>query len=1007
MKNFNIKYNSIAKKILIPLIAVLSVQSILFCCTVLWGGTIGRLNQNAFDILTERVINRKNYLQNEMIQRWSNLGETVEEIEEGVSFVLDKNKITIEELIKSPEMSMEVLNYVSEDIIYLLRKNSVTGAFIILDNGEVTRDFAHEKDNLKYGLYIRDLDPKYNSNDTSDLLLERAPASITKKLGIAMDSQWNATFDFNNKSSENTYHYFYKPFQAALEYPGTEYSDLGYWSTPFYLSDDDVKIITYSVPLVYNDGTVYGVLGIELTTDYLKKLLPYNEISQGKEGSYLLAIDQNEDKNFKTVISSGPVYKTIFGEKDKIYFDSEAVYGSCYKTEKSRRNHDIPYGCIQYFKLYNSNTPFEQNTWALIGIVEGKNLFQFSEDVQTSVITALFFSLIGGIVVVFFVSKWFTKPIIALVEKVKKSNPRLPVKFEKINIVEIDELAAAIEALSKDVADSSSKLSQIIEMTSASIGAFEYQYTSNQVFYTKKFFYVLGLEKEEDDKVYIDKKIFQEKMNTLEEFIDNTDSVETVETSSLLLYKLSELFGRPYWVRLKLVRDTQRILGVAEDVTSEIEEKKKIEYERDYDLLTNLLNRRAFHSILKMKFNMPKHLKTAAFIMMDLDNLKFINDTYGHDYGDQYIRLTADLLKKYTPAHAVLSRMSGDEFNILIYGYDTKDEIREIIDIVKEGIRETIFPLPDNATFRVRASAGVAWYPDDSLYYEELIRYADFAMYQIKNTIKGEFSEFDLASYEKDSYLLHNKEELNKFIDGKLVEYHFQPIVDAKTGEIFAFEALMRSKLQTLKSPLEILNLAKSQSKLYQIEKLTWFQSLYDFTKFKDINPNYHIFINSIANQELSQKDIALIESMYPDYLHRIVLELTEEEKLNHEFTKHKQEIMKKWKAGIALDDFGTGYNGEALLLTLQPQFIKIDISIVKNIDKDINRQKLLQNLTSYAAERHIKVIAEGVETEEELAKLIQYKVDYVQGYCIGVPHPVPREISPRIKESILKYQNL
>ena len=114
----------------------------------------------------------------------------------------------------------------------------------------------------------------------------------------------------------------------------------------------------------------------------------------------------------------------------------------------------------------------------------------------------------------------------------------------------------------------------------------------------------------------------------------------------------------------------------------------------------------------------------------------------------------------------------------------------------------------------------MAWYPDDSIHYEALMRYADFAMYKIKHTTKGQFSEFDKAIYNKEYYLLSGKEELNRLIEGQLVEYHFQPIVDAHSGIIHGYEALMRSKIEGLKNPSEIIRLAEAESKLYQIESL-------------------------------------------------------------------------------------------------------------------------------------------------------------------------------------------
>lgn len=973
------------------------VQTILFCGSIYFGGTLDRLNQNSADILNERVINRKSYLENEMLQRWANLSSGAQAINTTVEAVLQEHNASFSQLSTDADLSVQALSAVSKELINLIRRNSTTGAFIIL-NGE--GDIAYNGQTMeKACLYFRDLDPAYNSEDNSDLMVERAPSIITKQLGIPMDTGWQPHLTLTANKGEASSAFYYQPIVAAVQHPEIGSEDLGYWNLPFQLSENDREVITYSMPLISSGGVPYGVMGVEITTEYLQKLLPYDELTGEKKGSYLLGVGDGNSLNFQNVLSSGPVYKQLFGEQKTTTFERHSSYGNLYSAVQQSKERGVAYGCVQYFKLYNTNTPFEQQRWALIGVLEENTLFGFSKGLRGNMLMAFVVSLLIGGVCVVLTSGIFTRPIVALVRKVRQSNPRMPVKLERINIAEIDELANAIEKLSQDVADSASKLSQIIEMTSGSIGAFEYRGDSNQVFYTRRFFQMLGLEEQVSQDGYMDKALFCQKMCGLNGCVE-----EEHEEKGECLYRISRNRGETNWIRLKYIREESRTLGVVEDVSRDIMEKRKIEYERDYDILTNLLNRRAFHSILKEKFRHPENLRTAALIMMDLDNLKYINDTYGHDYGDQYIRYMADILREIIPPDAVLSRMSGDEFYAFLYGYSDKSQIRAIIDHLWHAIGTRSLELPDHSAFRIRASAGVAWYPDDSDAYEQLIRYADFAMYTVKNTTKGEFSEFDLTSYQKGSYLLHKKEELNKLIDGNLVEYHFQPIVDARTGEVFAYEALMRSQLDTLRSPMEILNLARSQSKMYQIERLTWFQSLHSFSRFIHVPKECKLFINSIANQRLSQQDERELERQYGDLLQRVVMELTENEHSGEDSLQQKQECVLRWNASLALDDFGSGYNSETMLLKLRPQYIKIDISIVHNVDRDENRLKLLQNLVSYSKERNILVIAEGVERSGEMEVLIQNGVDYMQGYYLGMPDRVPQEPSVEIQQQIREF---
>ncbi|PWM34913.1 MAG: diguanylate phosphodiesterase [Clostridiales bacterium] len=973
--------SSIMKKILVPMILTMLVQAGLFYGVILWGGTVDKLNNNAYDILNERVLGRKNYLQNEMIQRWSNLSDSVQAINADVGAVLREQNSGIEDIRFGSELSNQVLESVSDDIIYLMRRSSVTGSFIVLGGGE---DLGEQEGEHRYtGLYLRDQDPEYSSTDNSDIMIERAPSAIAKRLGIPMDTWWNPYFSFTPEQGEGSF--YYKPLWAAINHPEIGWEDLGYWCEPFSLSQEDIQVITYSVPLMH-EGKPYGVLGIEISVDYLRRQMPYDEIGADKMGAYLVAVDHGGGLSFDNAVGSGPIFKQLYEKEKQTQLRQPPVYGSVYEIEPPDGRREHVYGCVQYFQLYNSNTPFETDRWALIGIMRRQDLLAFSDQVKALVAAAFVLSLAIGMGGIYVVSTVITHPITSLVQKVKSSDPRLPVSLEETRIDEIDELAQAIENLSLDVADSASKLAQIIEMTNIPLGAFEYYKETGKTYCTNGFLRLFGIPSGEGESGYIEPTNLHDRLKELSGQIE-----EINERRDEILYKLSNRRGRPRWVRLRVVENDSRVLGVASDITSETLEKRRIEYERDYDLLTNLLNRRAFHTIMRRKFEEPETLGVGALIMLDLDNLKYINDTYGHDYGDAYIRCTADVLRRFAPEKAILSRMSGDEFYIFLFGYGDQDQLRGVIEHIKQEIRKTVLPLPNNEHLRIRASAGVAWYPQDSTSYEQLIKYADFAMYKVKNTVKGEFSEFDIQSYNRDSYLLHSREELNRLIEEELVEYYFQPIVDARTGRIFAYEALMRPKLQTLKTPKEILALARSQSKLYQIERLTWFKALEAYVEHRQVIGNCKVFINSIPNQTLTEEDIAQIEGRFGDLLHNIVIELTEEEKPDERSTIHKQRFAERWGAELALDDFGTGYNGDAVLLSLTPSYLKIDMSIVQGIDKDEYRQKLLENLLSYARMQHIKVIAEGVETSGEMKILIASGVDYLQGFYLGSPNPVPQ----------------
>ena len=497
-------------------------------------------------------------------------------------------------------------------------------------------------------------------------------------------------------------------------------------------------------------------------------------------------------------------------------------------------------------------------------------------------------------------------------------------------------------------------------------------------------------------------KEFDRRMETLSEYI-----TEREEDGKSSVYNIP-YDGSFIWVRLKVLRDANIVTGLAEDITTEKLEMKKIEYERDYDLLTNLYNRRGFIQSMESLFCYNHdEIKVAAMMMIDIDNLKYVNDNYGHDYGDIYIKTIANCIKDNLPVdNCFMSRFSGDEFYCFIYGMETKEQINNFVKKLWYNISENcIMVLPNGDNFKCRASGGVAWYPDDDEDYKILMKYADFAMYKIKNTVKGYYSEFSKSVYLKESYLLDKKEVFDQFIEEELVDYHLQPIVCAKTGEIFGYEALMRPRVKSLKSPLEILTLAKKETRLHQIESLTITNAFKTYKKFLSegkINENSKIFINSIANQILNNMEIKKFEDLNESLLKNLVIEFTEEEMPDAEITKRKKEYLNRWNAQSAIDDYGAGYNSEVALLGLMPDYIKLDMEIVRDIDSDIDKQHIAENIIHFAKNRDIGIIAEGVETLEEMKILIRLGADYLQGYYIAVPAKEPKPIAKdRINEII------
>ena len=435
-------------------------------------------------------------------------------------------------------------------------------------------------------------------------------------------------------------------------------------------------------------------------------------------------------------------------------------------------------------------------------------------------------------------------------------------------------------------------------------------------------------------------------------------------------------------------------------------ERRRIEHERDYDILTGLYNRQAFRRACEELFARPEKLGHAALVMTDLDNLKQINDTYGHDWGDQYLRQTGRCLAQSVPSGTLCARLSGDEFLLFFYGYRSREEIRRKLEELRDALHASTSTLPNGSQLHISISAGVAWYPKDSTNYNTLKKYADFAMYQVKQSKKGEMREFDVGMYNQEAYALQTRHEFEEMLRQEAVEYYFQPIFSARSGRVVAYEALMRPQMPTLRSPLAVLKLARELGRLYDVEHLTIFKASEAFQNLRRkglIREDALLFINSVASVSLNDADVEAYRVLYPEIIPNTVVEITEEEELDLKELERKRYVPGA-SGTVALDDYGSGYSNGNSLLTIEPRYVKVDISIIRNIDTNADKQQFLAGLVTYAKPRSIRVLAEGVETMAELQKVLELGVDLLQGYGCARPAPVPGPIAPEAMNVLREF---
>lgn len=422
----------------------------------------------------------------------------------------------------------------------------------------------------------------------------------------------------------------------------------------------------------------------------------------------------------------------------------------------------------------------------------------------------------------------------------------------------------------------------------------------------------------------------------------------------------------------------------------------------DVDQLTGLQNRNKYKEKINALIDKQPD-KYGALIYCDIDNLRFINERYGLNDGDKYIVGMANSLKVFEDVSSVLARPSGDEFVIYLHDFNSKKQIMDYIYSKLKEAKNSYFITSKGVEEKVRFSAGVSIYPADSNEVDYLLNFADYALQNMKKTSKGEVGYYDKKKFDNSTFLLKNKGYLDELIENERLDFALQPIVDARTYEIYAYEALMRPQTEMIDTPFLLLQLAKSESKLDKIERLVIKKVLEKISKNSDKLKDCLVFINSIADQVLSKEELENYKTQYPDLLENVIVEVTEQEYVGESLLKAKTDTLRQFVSGIALDDYGSGYSNEFTLLSGIYDIIKIDMQLIRDIDIDPKRQEIVKSILKVAEYNKYKVLAEGVETENEVKILMNLGVDYFQGYYFGKPDLEVKPLSAEVLEKIKK----
>ncbi|MFL6719741.1 MAG: EAL domain-containing protein, partial [Burkholderiaceae bacterium] len=445
--------------------------------------------------------------------------------------------------------------------------------------------------------------------------------------------------------------------------------------------------------------------------------------------------------------------------------------------------------------------------------------------------------------------------------------------------------------------------------------------------------------------------------------------------------------------------------GTMQDISARKEADEKIWHHANFDALTGLPNRRLFRDRLDQEVRKAARSgQQVALLFIDLDRFKQVNDLLGHDAGDTLLAQAANRIKGCVRDADTVARLGGDEFTVILTALDSPARVEHVCQKILETL-ESPFHIGKEVAY-MSGSIGVTIYPNDATTSEELIRKADQAMYAAKNAGKNQFSYFTYAMDEKAHLRLRLASELRSALAAGQLEVHYQPVLDLGSGGIFKAEALLRWHHPRfgLVEPTSFIPLAEETGIINQIGNWVFKQAATCSRQWSErLGERFQIGVNKSPIQFLAHND----DADWLQYLKRtnvpgssISIEITEG-MLLHASSTVTNKLLEYRDAGIqvAIDDFGTGYSSMAYLKKFDIDYLKIDQSFVSEITTDAGSRTIAESIIVMAHRLGLKVIAEGIETPEQLALLVAAGCDYGQGFLFAKA-VVPAEFESLLLEN-------
>jgi len=847
---------------------------------------------------------------------------------------------------------------------------------------------------------------------------------------VYVGTKWGGYVQWPDGLSASKFDPRERPWYApAIESPNEVIISDPYMSA---IDNSNNAIISASTTIKNTSQNIVGVMGIDISLKNLSDKIKNIKVGDSgyiflylKDGTILAHPDTN--LNFKSI-------SELKGVEDEDKYPKDLFQNYNKFIDEDNGNFET---IINGEKVLVSVYTSPNTGWKMASVVQKSELINKADKIGYLISVITIFSLLFAIGFSFIVTKRITKPITELTPLMNAAGKgNLSVKADINTNDELGELGKSFNLMIGQLSSNYDELSAVYEELLATEEAVRAQYNelsineealrsseeryklalecvndsiweldlvTGKFFVSDKLYDIIGYNLSEDIDIlsFLDGKIHPEDVDqSFKEFKDHINNLTDVYKSE---FRFKKNNGDYVWLfaRGMALRDSEnktiKLSGSITDISYRKFSEEKIKFMAYYDSLTKLPNRTLFINTLNKQLELLNSENTeGAVFFIDLDNFKIINDTMGHDYGDKLLIHLAKKIKNWIGEEDTICRLGGDEF-ILLHPNANESEVKSYAKNFLKLFNEAC--KIDGKQIYIKVSIGIALYPKDGTDSNTILKNADAAMYRAKGLGKNRFVLFDQDIYLKLERKTRVERILRTAIENNELSIIYQPQYDTQNNEIFGFESLLRlnSKELGFISPLEFIPIAEECGYITELgqwvieesckQSVKWLEQGY---KFKSISVNISSVDLQQANFLEKVKEIINKTSINP-----MILELEITETVLMESLDSSISVLKKLMhmgIRIALDDFGTGYSSLSYLRKIPINTLKIDKSFIDNITSNQKEESIINNIIQMAHGLELKVVAEGVETKEQLSVLKERNCDYIQGYYFSKPLP-PYEI--------------